>query len=318
MPKGDSLAILVLINLVKLPCSSDRYLANITNLVMPSEFCQMTASIAFYLYSPPAPCPTLALFLISVVKHLSYKIFDTMFSTLFPISVVCALFYATRAASSPNAKLENAVATQKYRTTYTALLMLFVSAHQWMVPALGLFYLFLSIALKNHDNPTIRNTSELICPNIYNVNVKAFDWSWSTGLALAAMAFGGVLRKEAYAQLESNFTFALQKPLKLKTGGLYKYMQHPSYTGALICLWGTGRLLLRGDGLIRCWTDYTYTQWAVWESWGVWVFPWMHLLVWCTLFARRIHREEKMLKAECGDEWLRWHVKTKRLVPGLW
>ncbi|KAG7038369.1 prenyl cysteine carboxyl, partial [Colletotrichum scovillei] len=43
-------------------------------------------------------------------------------------------------------------------------------------PLKSLFYLFLSIALKNHDNPTIRNTSELICPNIYNVNVKAFDW----------------------------------------------------------------------------------------------------------------------------------------------
>ena len=31
----------------------------------------------------------------------------------------------------------------------------------------------------------------------------------------------------------------------------------------------------------------------------------------------RILDEEAMLKEEFGDEWLRWHEKTARLVPGV-
>ncbi|TDZ38587.1 Protein-S-isoprenylcysteine O-methyltransferase B [Colletotrichum trifolii] len=240
-----------------------------------------------------------------------------MFGILFPVVTAVAIFYATNAASSPNAKLENAAATQKYRTPFTALLLLFVSAHQWLIPPLGFFYVYLSMALQNHDNPAIRTTTNLVCPNVSNINPEAFTWSWTTSSALAAMVLGGALRKEAFAQLESSFTFSLQKPQKLKTDGLYRFMQHPSYTGALICLWGTGRILLRGDGLLRCLPSRTAAL-PFTASLGVWALPWLHMFIWFALFARRIRREEKMLKAECGEEWLHWHMRTKRLLPGVW
>lgn len=32
---------------------------------------------------------------------------------------------------------------------------------------------------------------------------------------------------------------------------------------------------------------------------------------------RRIKDEEVMMRREFGEEWERWHARTKRLVPGV-
>jgi protein-S-isoprenylcysteine O-methyltransferase Ste14 len=73
--------------------------------------------------------------------------------------------------------------------------------------------------------------------------------------------------------------------------GPYKYVRHPSYTGALLILIGLGLAV---------------------QSWGAVL---VLILLFSLAYGYRIHREEKALISELGEEYIEYKKRTKRLIP---
>ncbi|CAJ2511385.1 Uu.00g070100.m01.CDS01 [Anthostomella pinea] len=141
------------------------------------------------------------------------------------------------------------------------------------------------------------------------LNPDRITWSAATAVPLALILCAGVpLRMVAYASLGTNFTFALKEPDRLTTTGIYRYVQHPSYTGLVILVISNVALLGRMDGAISCivppgWRDdLAALQWAV--------FPGFLFMVW-----KRTMQEESMMRARFGAEWEGWHARTARYIP---
>jgi protein-S-isoprenylcysteine O-methyltransferase Ste14 len=104
-----------------------------------------------------------------------------------------------------------------------------------------------------------------------------------------------VLRLAAVFALGRRFTglVAIQEGHRLKTNGLYRYLRHPSYTGALLYM--AGYVLV-----FRCWLGL--------------------LLIAATLailFAR-MNAEEALLESEFGEEYASYRRRTWRLVPWVY
>lgn len=125
------------------------------------------------------------------------------------------------------------------------------------------------------------------------------------------------LRLLAYHQLGKNFTFRLNKPSELFTGGLYSYVQHPSYTtlfviaAASVSFWG------RIDGVAACYLPAAVVTASVR---GVGLSEWIAVCAMAVVGATmvvRIRDEESMLKNAFGKEWVNYHRRTRRLVPGV-
>lgn len=140
-------------------------------------------------------------------------------------------------------------------------------------------------------------------------------WSPSTAIPLGLILCAGVpLRLGAYASLGKNFTFALAAPSRLNTGGIYRYVQHPSYTGLVTLFVSNLALLLRPSGPLSCWVPPEWFKTVqdlscvVGPAW----FTAMLLFMWT-----RVRQEEHMLKSKFGAEWEEWHSKTARFLPWL-
>ncbi len=104
---------------------------------------------------------------------------------------------------------------------------------------------------------------------------------------------GLIVRWRAVVTLGRFFrsTVMIQKDHKLITGGLYKYVRHPSYTGVVLMLLGTGIGL--GNWL------------------GLFLIPMIGLLG----IARRIKVEEDELINSLGKEYKDYMKNTFRLIP---
>ncbi len=76
----------------------------------------------------------------------------------------------------------------------------------------------------------------------------------------------------------------------LQTGGLYRFVRHPIYTGALIFLWAAPQLTWNGLALRLGFTLY---------------------------FILGGMAEEKRLVEEFGDEYRAYRMRTPMLIPGL-
>ncbi|KAM3547281.1 hypothetical protein ARSEF4850_010117, partial [Beauveria asiatica] len=76
-------------------------------------------------------------------------------------------------------------------------------------------------------------TAARICPvgTAARLNPELFAWSPTTVASFLAILVAAPLRLGALHGLGRNFTFGLAKPSGLVTDGIYKYIQHPSYTG---------------------------------------------------------------------------------------
>ncbi|RGP61586.1 isoprenylcysteine carboxyl methyltransferase [Fusarium sporotrichioides] len=144
------------------------------------------------------------------------------------------------------------------------------------------------------------------------LNTNLITWSPATVIPLALIFGAGIpLRLIPYASLGKNFTFALKKPDRLKTTGIYQYVQHPSYTGLLILMFSNAALLGRLDGPITCWIPPQFFNVLYW-TWGF-IAPCASLVVYG--ISKRVYEEEKMLKGAFGKEWENWHAKTARFIP---
>ncbi len=86
----------------------------------------------------------------------------------------------------------------------------------------------------------------------------------------------------------------IQEDHKLITTGIYKYVRNPIYFGGLIGVLGMG-LAFRSLFLVS----------------GALVLD-------TYVFIKRILREEELLEAEFGDEFIQYSKKTRRLIPFLY
>ena len=178
--------------------------------------------------------------------------------------------------------------------------------------AIGLFFLWLCI-----DSIFMRRYMTAAADNRDRFSLKVIviggppTWLLSIGLSFAAigaihsgllqvlglamMVAGIALRFTAIAQLGRFHSpnVAIQADHRLIETGLYRFVRHPSYLGALIAFLGFSVAL--GNWLS------VLTMAAI--------IPWLYLY--------RIREEDAVLLAAFGDEYRDYCRRTKRLIPGL-
>ena len=119
-------------------------------------------------------------------------------------------------------------------------------------------------------------------------------WPVVAGLVLIAAGIG--LRAWSIATLGRFFQYwiKIQPGHRVVTGGPYRHVRHPSYTGIALVL--TGVALACDD---------------VWSLVAVAVLGGTGLAV-------RIHAEERQLTESLGSEYADFAAGRKRLIPGVW
>jgi len=112
-------------------------------------------------------------------------------------------------------------------------------------------------------------------------------------VGLAIILIGIAVRFIAIRQLGTYFTVdvTIRADHQLMQSGLYKYIRHPSYTGAALSLFGMGLSL-----------DNLY-------SFPVVFIPTVYSLI------HRIKVEEKVLVEQFGKQYTDYMLTTKRLIP---
>lgn len=157
------------------------------------------------------------------------------------------------------------------------------------------------------------NDRASICLNANLLNEGLFTWSWMSITFVATILIAAPIRLLAYAQLGKNFTFRLNKPKSLITSGMYAYVQHPSYTTLFLVNVASAFFWMRLDGISACYLPSILVS-AKGLSWvaGLAMSVFATLGLWV-----RVKDEEAMLKNEFGKEWVEYHRKTKRFIPGI-
>ncbi len=128
----------------------------------------------------------------------------------------------------------------------------------------------------------------------FSENFNLFNFYTFIGILL--LAAGISIRVIAILTLGKHFTATatINSDHQLIQTGLYRYVRHPSYLGAFMAILGTPFFL--------------NDQWAV-------LFV---LLAMSVAYYIRISVEEKMLAAYFGDNYKRYQLKTKRIIPFIW
>lgn len=117
--------------------------------------------------------------------------------------------------------------------------------------------------------------------------------TWFFYPGIIVMILGIIFRQWSIAVLGRFFsgTVGTQEGQKVVEKGPYKYIRHPSYTGALLILIGIGLAL---------------------QSWGAVITL---VLLFSIAYGYRIHIEEKVLISELGNPYIEYKKRTKRLIP---
>ena len=115
-------------------------------------------------------------------------------------------------------------------------------------------------------------------------------------LGLAMLIAGIVIRWSAVHTLGKYFTgtVLIKNDHRLIRSGLYKYLRHPAYTGALVAHLGLGLSFSNWFSIVLSSAPY----------------------VMAALY--RIHVEERALGEAFGDEYLNYSRSTKRLIPKIY
>ncbi|KAI0834013.1 hypothetical protein F5Y06DRAFT_179883 [Hypoxylon sp. FL0890] len=143
------------------------------------------------------------------------------------------------------------------------------------------------------------------------LNPDLVTWSAATSIPLVLLLCGIPLRLGSYSSLGKNFTYNLAEPDQLKTTGIYRYVQHPSYTGIALIAVGNLALLCRIDGALSCWIPPSWYETIRTLGWALLIPVWMPMFgLWI-----RVREEESMLRAKFGKDWERWHARTARFIP---
>jgi len=117
------------------------------------------------------------------------------------------------------------------------------------------------------------------------------EWTFYPGIAL--MIGGIVLRQWSIAILGRFFSMmvSVQKGQTIVRTGPYRFIRHPSYTGALLTLIGIGLAI---------------------QSWGAVL---VLIAIFCMVYAYRIRIEEKALIMHIGEEYIAYMKTTRMLIP---
>ena len=113
---------------------------------------------------------------------------------------------------------------------------------------------------------------------------------------LAMMIAGIAIRWTAILTLRKYFTvnIVIQEGHKVIKSGIYRFVRHPSYSGALIAFWGMGLIFTN-------------------------IFSLIVLVVPVTIgFIKRIKIEEAALLEAFGDEYEEYRKQSKKLFPGIY
>jgi protein-S-isoprenylcysteine O-methyltransferase Ste14 len=112
-------------------------------------------------------------------------------------------------------------------------------------------------------------------------------------VGILLMISGNVLRWHSAAVLGKYFTFdvAIQRGQTLIETGPYRFIRHPSYTGALLTLLGFGLVL------------------------GNWLGSIAAMICMGIAYGYRIPVEEAALISAIGDAYLKYKKRTWRLIP---
>ncbi len=117
--------------------------------------------------------------------------------------------------------------------------------------------------------------------------------TWFFYPGIIVMILGIIFRQWSIAILGKFFsgTVGTQKGQKVVEKGPYKYIRHPSYTGALLILIGIG-LALQSLGAVI-----------------------ILVLLFSLAYGYRIYVEEKLLTSELGYPYIEYKKRTKKLIP---
>jgi len=135
-------------------------------------------------------------------------------------------------------------------------------------------------------------------------------------LGLGLVVAGGWLRWKCYQLLRSQFTadLSIQKNHKLITTGPYRFVRHPSYSGALmgqfgVVCWFCGRgSWVRESGVLD-----TMAGSAYFYAYALFLASIIPLTV------GRMGIEDKELRKVFGDQWNEWARRVRyKLLPGVY
>jgi protein-S-isoprenylcysteine O-methyltransferase Ste14 len=115
-------------------------------------------------------------------------------------------------------------------------------------------------------------------------------------VGLVAIVGGSALRQWAVSTLGASFTFDVRvaSDQRVVTGGPYRYLRHPSYTGLILSYIGLGL------------------------AFGNWVSVSLLAILPTVGLVYRIHVEESALREKLGEDYVQFAAGRKRLVPGIW
>jgi protein-S-isoprenylcysteine O-methyltransferase len=118
----------------------------------------------------------------------------------------------------------------------------------------------------------------------------------ATAMGVVVFVAGLAIRWYAIIYLGRFFTVnvAIASDHELIDGGPYRYVRHPSYSGALLAFFGLG--LCIGN----------------WVSIAIIAIPILAVFLW------RIHVEEAALLRGLGNQYQSYMDRTKRLIPGVY
>lgn len=125
---------------------------------------------------------------------------------------------------------------------------------------------------------------------------RAFSYNVMSIVFLIIALFGLIFRSWAYISLGKFFTMHLQTKddQVLIESGPYRYLRHPSYTGAFL--------------------TYTFIPLFL-TSYKAAIVSAIILFI---AFYRRINLEEKMLTEHMGEKYCNFCKKRSRLIPFIW
>lgn len=235
-------------------------------------------------------------------------------SVTLSLSILLAGYLSAICATPPNPPTTTQQARAPYETDRIRIITGSVAiAASRAVLIISIYHALVTLVYSPNTNNAILST---ICPHPENLtlNPQLLTWSPTVILSLLAIASGSAIRLAAYGGLGRNFTFYLSAPDRLVTGGVYAYVQHPSYTGLVLVGLGCVGLWCRWDGAIACLLSEDVIERV--DGLGMAVIGVLGTVA-VMVLGVRVRDEERMLRERFGREWEGWHVRTARFVPGI-